>query len=187
MYVDESQEIPLTILRYIVGDINYGGRVTDDKDSKLISAILSKYFNELVFDDGYKFSDSDIYYAPKMDQISDVYQYLDNLPLEDDPTVFGLHANANITLQVKNVKEFLEPLIAIQPRSSSSSSARKPDDIVIDICLEIEKKLKSLPDLDPAKANPSSIVDDPSIKIFNKRFSKKIFIGCIFTSRSRKV
>lgn len=58
MYVEESQEIPLKILRYLVGDINYGGRVTDDKDAKLISAILSKYFNELIFDDAYKFSES---------------------------------------------------------------------------------------------------------------------------------
>ena len=151
MYVDESEEIPIRILHYLVGDINYGGRVTDDKDAKLISAILTKYFNELVFD-----------YAPKINHISDVYKYLDNLPLDDDPTVFGLHSNANITLQSKNVKEFLEPLIAIQPRSTSSSSSRKPDDIVIDICIEIERTLKSIPELDPSKANPTSISDDPS-------------------------
>lgn len=162
MYVDESEEIPIRILHYLVGDINYGGRVTDDKDAKLISAILTKYFNELVFDDSYKFSDSGIYYAPKINHISDVYKYLDNLPLDDDPTVFGLHSNANITLQSKNVKEFLEPLIAIQPRSTSSSSSRKPDDIVIDICIEIERTLKSIPELDPSKANPTSISDDPS-------------------------
>ncbi len=162
MYVDEYQEIPLKILHYLVADINYGGRVTDDKDAKLISAILSKYFTELVFDDAYKFAESGIYYAPKMDTLSEVHRYLDDLPLDDDPTVFGLHSNANITLQAKNVKEFLEPLIAIQPRSASSGSSKKPDDLVTDVCIEIDRKIKSLLELDPNKANPLSISDDPS-------------------------
>jgi len=42
MYIEEYKEqgVPFEILRFLVGTINYGGRVTDDKDEKLIAAIL---------------------------------------------------------------------------------------------------------------------------------------------------
>ena len=61
MYVDSYEKVPFKILRYLISDINYGGRVIDDKDGKLINAILNKYFNELLFDQAFKFSDTGNY------------------------------------------------------------------------------------------------------------------------------
>ena len=63
MYIEEYKEqgVPFEILRFLVGTINYGGRVTDDKDEKLIAAILNSYFNDLIFDDLFKFSEGEGY------------------------------------------------------------------------------------------------------------------------------
>ena len=47
-----------------VAGANYGGRVTDDKDRRLISTILESFYTEKVLDDEYRFSESGIYYAP---------------------------------------------------------------------------------------------------------------------------
>jgi len=58
MYVDAFDETPFKILRFLISEINYGGRVTDFKDEILIRAILNMYYNELLFDDYFKFSDS---------------------------------------------------------------------------------------------------------------------------------
>ena len=40
MHIEEYKEqgVPFEILRFLVGTINYGGRVTDDKDEKIIAA-----------------------------------------------------------------------------------------------------------------------------------------------------
>lgn len=35
--------VPYDVLNYIGAEINYGGRVTDDKDKRLISTILRTY------------------------------------------------------------------------------------------------------------------------------------------------
>lgn len=40
MLLDEYDEIPYKVLNYLGAEINYGGRVTDDKDVRLIKAIL---------------------------------------------------------------------------------------------------------------------------------------------------
>lgn len=59
--MDEYEIIPYKVLNYLGAEINYGGRVTDDKDVRLIKTILRKYINENIISDGYKFSESGKY------------------------------------------------------------------------------------------------------------------------------
>ena len=41
----------------MVAEANYGGRVTDDKDRRLMMTLLSDYYNEkMVCDENYKFT-----------------------------------------------------------------------------------------------------------------------------------
>jgi len=44
--------------------INYGGRVTDERDERLISNVLSQYMNPGMLTEGYKLSKSGIYISP---------------------------------------------------------------------------------------------------------------------------
>ena len=178
MYIDEYNVIPFKILRFLIGEINYGGRVTDDKDVLVINAILHKYYDELVFDELNKFSESGVYYAPAVDNLKTVTDYLETLPLDDEPEVFGLHQNANITLQSSNVKHFLEPLVAIQPRTSSSSNAKTPDEIVADYCNSLEEKMREAKPLDSSKANRESI--------YEKDKDKKSSLGNFLLQESEK-
>jgi dynein heavy chain len=99
MYLDEQPETPYIALNYIVAEVNYGGRVTDDKDIRLIKALLKKYFCAEILNDSYKLSKLDHYYAPHEGSLTDAKNYINSLPLEDDPEVFGLHPNANITFE----------------------------------------------------------------------------------------
>lgn len=100
MYLDEQPEVPYQTLNYLISEINYGGRVTDDKDVRLITALLKQYFCPSVLQDpDYAFSSSGVYHPPQQTKLTEVRDYLQSLPLEDDPEVFGLHANANITFQ----------------------------------------------------------------------------------------
>lgn len=40
------------------------------------------------------------YYAPSFDKLSEFREYIDTLPMLDQPEIFGLHDNANIAFQV---------------------------------------------------------------------------------------
>ena len=81
----------------MVAEANYGGRVTDDWDRRCLLTLLKKYSNVEILEDGFIFSDSGIYYAPTNGPVEQYMTYIDQLPLVENPEVFGLHENANIT------------------------------------------------------------------------------------------
>ena len=43
MYLEEQEQLPLETLNYMIGEVNYGGRITDDKDERCCRCILKKY------------------------------------------------------------------------------------------------------------------------------------------------
>lgn len=61
MFLDEYDYIPFKVLNFLGSEINYGGRVTDDKDVRLIKTILMRYINQEMLTDGHKFSESGAY------------------------------------------------------------------------------------------------------------------------------
>jgi dynein heavy chain, axonemal len=99
MYLDEQPEVPYQALNYLVARVNYGGRVTDDKDVRCISAMLKKYFTAEIMNDNYKLSKLETYYAPPEGTLESALDYIGQLPLDEDPEVFGLHTNANIAFE----------------------------------------------------------------------------------------
>ena len=56
--------MPFKVLNYLGAEINYGGRVTDDKDVRLICNILETYIRPEILEDNYAFSSSGQYISP---------------------------------------------------------------------------------------------------------------------------
>jgi dynein heavy chain len=62
LFLDSQEEVPWDALLFITGHINYGGRVTDDNDRRCLITTLSKFCQSEVLKDGFKFSNSGIYF-----------------------------------------------------------------------------------------------------------------------------
>jgi len=43
MYINEFNEIPFEAVKYLTGECNYGGRVTDDWDRRTMNTILDMF------------------------------------------------------------------------------------------------------------------------------------------------
>ena len=97
MLLGKSDSVPFDALLFVTGQINYGGRVTDDWDRRCLLTILKKFYNKHILEGKYKFSQSPEYYIPEFQNIENYRSYIDTLPIEDSTIVFGMHDNANIT------------------------------------------------------------------------------------------
>ena len=121
IFVMDYELVPYKVLNYIGAEINYGGRVTDDKDSRLIITILRTFINHQILDDSFRFSKSGLYYSPPTGEKEDYIEYIKSLPLNPSPEAFGLHENAEITTSQNTTRVLLETILSMQPRASSGT------------------------------------------------------------------
>jgi len=136
MYLEESpMGVPWETVNYMLSEISYGGRVTDDKDRRLIASILKLYYNESILLDDYKFSSSGIYYAPSTCKRADYLKYIDGLPFQDDPEAFGMHENANISFQMQESGYMVDTVLSVLPKDAGGGGegVKTPEDIVSDM------------------------------------------------------
>ena len=90
--------------RYVIGQINYGGRVTDDLDRRCLMSVQGQYYTTAVIDDSYAFTPSKTYFAPPAGDLGSYRTAVDAWPLNEAPEVFGMHPNANITFQLQETR-----------------------------------------------------------------------------------
>ena len=99
---DYRQDINWDAIWYMIGEINYGGRVTDDLDRICLINTLKRCLNpDLVsnqFADKYYYSDSEDYYCVSALTLSDFEVVINSsLPAIDTPEAFGLNQNASLS------------------------------------------------------------------------------------------
>lgn len=70
----------------ILGEVLYGGRVTDDLDKRLLNTFTHVWFSENTFTDSFCFYQG--YSAPsRAKTVQDILQHIEGLPLVDSPEV----------------------------------------------------------------------------------------------------
>lgn len=62
MFLMEYSDIPYKVLIYTAGQINYGGRVTDDWDRRCVMNILEDFYNPTAIDPKHFFDGSKVYH-----------------------------------------------------------------------------------------------------------------------------
>ncbi|XP_073447159.1 dynein axonemal heavy chain 3 isoform X1 [Aquarana catesbeiana] len=140
MFLNEYEAVPFEALTYLTGECNYGGRVTDDKDRRLLLSLLSIFYNEDIQQDNYRLSPGDLYYIPPYGTYQSFVDYIRNLPLITHPEVFGLHENADITKDNQETNQLFEGVLLTLPRQTSGSG-KSSQEIVEDLARDILNKL----------------------------------------------
>ncbi|XP_028430624.1 dynein heavy chain 1, axonemal isoform X1 [Perca flavescens] len=141
MFLDEYQDVPYKVLTYTAGEINYGGRVTDDWDRRCLLSVLEDFYCPAVLIDNYVYSSSGVYRQIDTNlDIKGYLAYIRGLPINDTPDIFGLHDNANISFAQNETFALLGAVLRLQPRAASAggkSLEEKVEEIVAGIVEKI--------------------------------------------------
>ncbi|XP_066123630.1 dynein axonemal heavy chain 6 [Saccopteryx bilineata] len=149
LYCQEGK-IPWDALVYITGEITYGGRVTDTWDQRCLRTVLKRFFSPETLEEDYKYSESGIYFAPLADSLNEFKDYIENLPLIDDPEIFGMHENANLVFQSKETNTLINTILEVQPRSSSGGEGKSNDEIVQELVASVQTRVPEILEMENA-------------------------------------
>jgi dynein heavy chain len=164
IYLDEYEETPWDALKYLVAQANYGGRVTDDWDRRLIMVYINQFFTEeILFQENVLLSDSDLYFVPDDGDLHSYTDYIRQLPLEDPPIAFGQHPNAQIASQIDEGKELLSTILSLQAMGVAEGG-KGNDEKVLSLLINLKENVPEIFDLATIKQNVFPRSDPDALK-----------------------
>uniref|UniRef100_G1R6N8 Dynein axonemal heavy chain 12 n=1 Tax=Nomascus leucogenys TaxID=61853 RepID=G1R6N8_NOMLE len=151
LFINEYDTIPFEAISYLTGECNYGGRVTDDWDRRLLLTMLADFYNLYIVENPhYKFSPSGNYFAPPKGAYEDYIEFIKKLPFTQHPEIFGLHENVDISKDLQQTKTLFESLLLTQGGSKQTGASGSTDQILLEITKDILNKLPSDFDIEMA-------------------------------------
>ncbi|XP_039655501.1 dynein heavy chain 7, axonemal isoform X3 [Perca fluviatilis] len=142
LFVNEYDEVPFEAITYLTGQCNYGGRVTDDWDRRLLMTVLADFYNkDIIEKPRYPFSPSGEYFAPPKSVYDDYIAFIKELPFSQHPEVFGMHENVDISKDLQQTKLMFDSLLLTQGGGAKGGASSGSDKALYDIANDILTKL----------------------------------------------
>uniref|UniRef100_A0A8C9YAS1 Dynein axonemal heavy chain 12 n=1 Tax=Sander lucioperca TaxID=283035 RepID=A0A8C9YAS1_SANLU len=142
LFVNEYDEVPFEAITYLTGQCNYGGRVTDDWDRRLLMTVLADFYNkDIIEKPRYPFSPSGEYFAPPKSAYDDYIVFIKELPFSQHPEVFGMHENVDISKDLQQTKLMFDSLLLTQGGGAKGGASSGSDKALYDIANDILTKL----------------------------------------------
>eukprot|EP00435_Cladocopium_sp_Y103_P031168 s634_g7.t2 len=125
MYLDENPtEIPWDAIRYLIAEANYGGRVTEHPDNRVLRSYVTEFFCTAALQPKFQLSSLTTYYIPEDRALGQVHlkdgslqsyrQYVQGLPLSEPPEAFGQHTNAEISSSLADTDVLMQTMIEVR-------------------------------------------------------------------------
>jgi len=140
-YLEANDDTPWTDVRYLFGEVMYGGHITDPWDRRVTSTYLECLLNEKLLDEK-----SDFTMAPGLKPLlegeySDYRTYLEEASPPESPLLFGMHPNAEISLLNGLCENLFFSILAVGGGGGGGGGSSK-EEVVSKLQVEILEVLR---------------------------------------------
>ncbi|KAJ7419933.1 Dynein heavy chain 10, axonemal [Willisornis vidua] len=177
-FEQKDDQIPWSSLKYLIGEVMYGGRAIDSFDRRILTVYMDEYLGDFLFDTFQLFhfykSDKIEYRIPGGTVKDDFVEAIEALPLSNPLEALGLHANAEIGYYMQAVRDMWAHLLELQPQTGETGTGISRDEYIANIAKDIENKLPQVFDLDQIRRvlgtniSPTTVVLLQELERFNK-------------------
>ncbi|XP_069353306.1 dynein axonemal heavy chain 10 isoform X2 [Eulemur rufifrons] len=177
-FQQRDPRIPWGSLKYLIGEVMYGGRAIDSFDRRILTIYMDEYLGDFIFDTFqpfHFFRNKEVDYKIPVGDVKEKFvEAIEALPLANTPEVFGLHSNAEIGYYTQAARDMWSHLLELQPQAGESSSGISRDDYIGQVAKDIENKMPKVFDLDQVRKHlgvgisPTSVVLLQELERFNK-------------------
>ena len=150
MFLDENDAVPFKALNYTVGECNYGGRVTDDKDRICLMAVLRRFYSPDMLTEGHNITPSGAYVVPPDGDMEAYITVIEEMPLVAPPEIFGLHDNANITKDNNETTNLLNALLLTEGGGGGGGGGPSEEETIEMVAIDVLAKLPANFDMEEA-------------------------------------
>ncbi|XP_069475795.1 dynein axonemal heavy chain 10 [Ambystoma mexicanum] len=186
-FQQQDPRIPWGSLKYLIGEVMYGGRAIDSFDRRILSIYMDEYLGDFIFDTFQPFhfyhNEEVDYKIPEGNEKDTFVDEIESLPLANTPEVFGLHSNAEIGYYTQAARDMWSHLLELQPQTGETGTGISRDEYIAQVAKDIQSRLPEIFDLDIIKKNlgleisPTTVVLLQELERFNKlivRMSKSL-------------
>jgi dynein heavy chain len=110
-------------VRFMIGTIQYGGKITDEFDKQLMDSYTEKLFRKEMLERNAELSAG--YKIPDSSDIDEFRKEVSKLADQDQPELFGLHANADFSFRALQVNRTLNTIMDTMPRTSGEEEGKQ--------------------------------------------------------------
>lgn len=159
-----AKSVQWDAIRYLISEVIYGGRVTDEWDRRLLNVYSLELLNDNIFVENPKpfrlAEGSNAYVIPieppqkeggkQNDKNQGVgpeffLQKIEEFPNFEQPEVFGQHINAEISSQITDTNSLIDSIISLQPNTfveGEESRELKVSKIIKDLLDKLPEQMK---------------------------------------------
>ncbi|KAI5708664.1 hypothetical protein M8J76_000623 [Diaphorina citri] len=163
---EDIMKIPWETLKYLIGQVMYGGRVIDSYDRRTVQTYMDEYLGDFTLEDFHFYSG---YGIPPPGTKQFYLDYIEEtLPSHQSPELFGLHLNAEIGYYTQAAQDIFSNLINIQPQSASAGGGISREQYVDKACADILAKLPPEFDVPRIKRDKGRVLTPTLVVLFQE-------------------
>ncbi|XP_005399408.1 PREDICTED: dynein heavy chain 9, axonemal isoform X2 [Chinchilla lanigera] len=118
-FLEANTKVPYDDLRYLFGEIMYGGHITDDWDRRLCRTYLEEFVKPEMLEGELSLAPG--FPLPGNMDYNGYHQYIDAELPPESPYLYGLHPNAEIGFLTQTSEKLFRTVLELQPRESQDA------------------------------------------------------------------